>query len=148
MKGSCVIKINCISKPKIVFYKCTNSVRRLHISSDGQTGSITTKMRSLRCSSKVLCRSSPLWFLCLLFRFALIRLVCRSLSGRLSQGAPGVREELWWKWVGGVGHPIWNLCLVSIDFLFERTTPVTIGEEGLLVVLPHGFVLLARLGLK
>ena len=45
MKGSCEIKINSISKPKIVFHKCANSVIKLHISSGGQTGPITRKKK-------------------------------------------------------------------------------------------------------
>ena len=43
MKGSCEIKIISISKPKFVFHKCANSVRKLHISLGGQTGTIKKK---------------------------------------------------------------------------------------------------------
>ena len=93
-------------------------------------------------------RSTPLRFL---RSVALIHLGCCGLSGCSDRGAPGVHEELWWERVEGVGHPIWNLWLVSTDVVFERTTPVNIGEDhlqGLLVVLLHGLLVLARLGFK
>ena len=45
MEGSCEIKgINIVSKPKIVFHKYANSVRKIHISFDGQTGPIIKKL--------------------------------------------------------------------------------------------------------
>ena len=37
--------INSISKPKFVFHKYANSVKKIHISSGDQAGLITTKIR-------------------------------------------------------------------------------------------------------
>ena len=107
--------------------------------------------RNLRRSSKVLNKSAPLKFLCLLYRFALLHLGCCGLSRCWSLGALGVHEELWREWAGGVEHANWNLWLVYTDVVFEHITFVAIGKDqlqGLLVVLLHGFFVFAGLRLE
>ena len=98
MERSFEIKgINSISKSKIVFHKYVNSNRKIHISYGGPNGADYNKNGgggNLRCSSNVLSRSAPLWILCLLYHFALLRLGCCGLSGCASRGALGVHEEL------------------------------------------------------
>ena len=47
-----------------------------------------------------------------------------------------------------LGMPFGTSRVISIDVVFEHTTPVTVGEdqlEGLLVVLLHGLFVLVRL---
>ena len=96
LEGSCEIKaINSISKPKIVFHKYANSVRKIHISFGDQTGLIAKKRKgeNLRCSSKVLSMSAPFWFLYLLCCFALHCLSCCGHNRCSSRRGPGFMKN-------------------------------------------------------
>ena len=135
MKGSCEIKINSISKQKIIFHKCAYNVIKLHISSRGQTRPITKKKKkngeNLRCSNKVLSMSTYLWFLCLLCHFSLLCLGCCGLSGYSGWGHLGFMKNSSGSRLEKYSIPSVNLYWVSTDVVFESTTSIARCKDQL-----------------
>ena len=99
MKGSCEIKINSISKPKNVFHKGSNSVRKLHISSGDLTRADYKKKKKNGGEPKMFQQSPQQehYSLVPLPSLPFFSTPPQLLWPQWVLGPPRIHEELWWE---------------------------------------------------